>query len=62
VPSKTEQVNLRMDTRLKQAATKAAAADHRPLSGLIKHLLAKHCADQPDEAADVKAKPARGSR
>jgi hypothetical protein len=43
---KTEQVNLRMDSKLKQLAEKAAAEDHRPLSGLIQHLLANHCKDR----------------
>jgi hypothetical protein len=40
---KTAQVNLRIDPALKAAAEKAAAADHRSLTGLIEKLLADYC-------------------
>jgi hypothetical protein len=58
---KTEQVNLRMDSRLKQLAEKAAAEDHRPLSGLIHHLVAKHCKDRELSAEDSQL-PKRGRK
>lgn len=41
--TKTAQVNLRLHPSLKAAAEKAAAADHRSLTGLIEKLLADHC-------------------
>jgi hypothetical protein len=40
---KTAQVNLRIDPALKAAAEKAAAADHRSLTGLVEKLLADYC-------------------
>ena len=40
---KTAQVNLRLQPSLKAAAEKAAAADHRSLTGLIEKLLADYC-------------------
>jgi hypothetical protein len=41
--TKTAQVNLRLQPSLKEAAEKAAAADHRSLTGLIEKLLADYC-------------------
>jgi len=40
---KTAQVNLRIDPALKTAAEKAAAADHRSLTGLIEKMLLDYC-------------------
>jgi hypothetical protein len=40
---KTAQVNLRLQPSLKDAAEKAAKADHRSLTGLIEKLLADYC-------------------
>jgi hypothetical protein len=40
---KTAHFSLRLDPKLKAEATKAAAADHRPLGSLIHVLLANHC-------------------
>lgn len=40
---KTAQVNLRIEPALKAAAEKAAAADHRSLTGLVEKLLADYC-------------------
>jgi hypothetical protein len=40
---KTAQVNLRIEPALKAAAEKAAAADHRSLTGLIEKLLSDYC-------------------
>ena len=42
-PRKTAQLNLRIDSKLKEDAQKAAAEDHRPLGSLVSHLLANHC-------------------
>jgi len=39
---KTAQVNLRVDPRLKAAADKAAADDHRSLTSLIEKLLSDY--------------------
>jgi hypothetical protein len=39
---KTAQVNLRIDPRLKAAADKAAADDHRSLTSLIEKLLSDY--------------------
>ena len=39
----TAQINLRIDPDLKAAAEKAALADRRSLSALIKKLLTDHC-------------------
>jgi hypothetical protein len=40
---KTAQINLRIAPALKTAAEKAAAADHRSLTGLIEKLLSDYC-------------------
>jgi hypothetical protein len=40
--NKTAQVNLRMMPELKEAAEKAAAADHRSLTSLIEKLLSDY--------------------
>jgi hypothetical protein len=39
---KTAQVNLRLDPKLKAAAEKAAAKDHRSLTSLVEKLLGDH--------------------
>jgi hypothetical protein len=52
---------MRMDSKLKQIAEKAAAEDHRPLSGLIHHLVAKHCKDRELSAEDSQL-PKRGRK
>jgi hypothetical protein len=41
--TKTAQLNVRLQPTLKAAAEKAAAADHRSLTGLIEKLLADYC-------------------
>jgi hypothetical protein len=43
-PKKTSQINLRIEPRLKAAAEKAAAADHRSLTSLIEKLLSDYLA------------------
>ncbi len=43
---KTAQVNLRIDPKLKAAAEKAAAEDHRSLTSLIEKLLIDHIKKQ----------------
>jgi hypothetical protein len=40
--TKTAQVNLRLTQSLKEAAEKAAAADHRSLTSLVEKLLSDH--------------------
>jgi hypothetical protein len=35
---------MRLESEIKEAAEQAAKADHRSFSGLIRHLLAEHCA------------------
>jgi len=40
--TKTAQVNFRIDPKLKAAAEKAAAKDHRSLTSLIEKLLSDH--------------------
>jgi hypothetical protein len=40
--NKSAQVNLRLEPALKEAAEKAAAADHRSLTSLIEKLIADH--------------------
>ena len=40
--TKSAQVNLRLSPRLKAAAEKAAADDHRSLTSLIEKLLSEH--------------------
>jgi len=39
---KTAQVNLRLEPKLKAAAEKAAAKDHRSLTSLVEKLLTEH--------------------
>jgi hypothetical protein len=39
---KTAQVNLRLEPKLKAAAEKAAAKDHRSLTSLVEKLLSEH--------------------
>jgi hypothetical protein len=39
---KTAQITVRIDSKLKEAAEKAAAQDHRSLTALIERLLTKH--------------------
>jgi hypothetical protein len=51
---------LRMDPTLRQRAEKAAAADHRPLSSLVKKLLSDHCEGREPAAED--RLPKRGGR
>lgn len=51
--SKTAHFSLRLDPKLKQAATQAAADDHRPLGSLIKKLLSDHCEGR---SGDVEAR------
>jgi len=41
--TKSAQVNLRLQPSLKAAAEKAAAADHRSLTGLVEKLLSDYC-------------------
>jgi len=41
--NKTETLNVRLDSRLKQALKKAAELEHRTISNLIEHLIAQHC-------------------
>jgi hypothetical protein len=54
-PRKTAQLNLRIDSKLKEDAQKAAAEDHRPLGSLVSHLLANHCKgrETPAEARSL---------
>jgi predicted HicB family RNase H-like nuclease len=42
LPKKDVQINIRIDRKLKEAATRAARADHRTLSSLIIKLLEDH--------------------
>jgi hypothetical protein len=42
VQRKTTQLNMRINPRLKAAAEKAAAADHRSLASLIEKLLSDY--------------------
>ena len=51
-PRKTAQLNLRIDSKLKEDAQKAADADHRPLGSLVSHLLANHCKGRGPSADD----------
>jgi predicted HicB family RNase H-like nuclease len=51
-PRKTAQLNLRIDSKLKEDAQRAAAADHRPLGSLVSHLLATHCKGREQLAED----------
>jgi hypothetical protein len=41
--NKTGQINIYIDEALKEAAMRAAAADHRSLTTLIEVLLTRHC-------------------
>ncbi len=57
--NKTAQVNLRIAPALKAAAEKAAAADHRSLTGLIEKLLSDYC-HKIARKAPPSSPPARG--
>jgi hypothetical protein len=50
VDRKTAHFSLRLDPKLKAAAEKAAAEDHRSLSSLAKVLLARHCQEREGDA------------
>jgi hypothetical protein len=54
---KPSRVILQIEPALKAAGEKAAAADHRSLSGLIEMLLADHC--EKLAAAEASSLPAR---
>lgn len=41
--NKTETLNVRLDSHLKQALKQAAEMEHRTISNLIEHLIAQHC-------------------
>jgi hypothetical protein len=43
---KTAQVNLRLEPKLKEAAERAAEADHRSLTSLVEKLLTDYCKKQ----------------
>jgi hypothetical protein len=59
--SKTAHFSLRLDPKLKQAATQAAADDHRPLGSLIKKLLSDHCEGR-EPAGEAKPPSKRGQK
>jgi hypothetical protein len=40
---KTTELNVRLEPRLKEAAMKASALEHRTLSNLVELLLIEHC-------------------